>query len=263
MGSRRQSREATLLTVNLCGTDSKGRAFVERVHTANISRDGALLEGVRNRVSPGEVVAVRCEGNTGRFRVIWQQEDGSRVGLARITSATRPEDSELTAVEPDNFMRPRARVRRQHPRYKFEVPSEIRLLNAPTPMWVTSRNLSEEGCSVQTTAAVARGIELNIAFWLGAERVWAQGVVVDSLYGFGTGIKFTGMSRQDRQLLQNFLAQNKSEVSERREAEERARTQNSEPAFGIDPIAKPNRPEPEEFTVSVPLVVPEGYSILG
>ena len=263
MGSRRQSREATLLTVNLCGTDAKGRAFVERVQTANISRDGALLEGVRNCLAPGEIVAVRCEGSTGRFRVIWQQEEGSRIGLARITSATRPEDSELSASEPDTFMRPRSCVRRQHPRYKFEVASEIRLLNAPTPMWVTSRNLSLEGCSVQTTAAVQQGIELNIAFWLGAERVWAQGVVVDSLYGFGTGIRFTSMSRQDRQLLREFLTrkENEAEISDRRLADAAAQVR-SQNAFGVSHNPR-HGAEPDEFTVSVPIYLPEGHSILG
>jgi hypothetical protein len=261
MGSRRQSREATLLTVNLCGTDSKGQAFIERVQTANISRDGALLEGVRNHLALGEMVVVRCEGNTGRFRVVWQQGEGRRLGLSRITSATRPEDSELTATGPDDFLRPRTRIRRQHPRHKFEVAAEIRLLNAPTPMWVTSRNLSEEGCSVQTTAAVPRGIELNVAFWLGEERVWAQGVVVDSLYGFGTGIRFTTMSRQDRQLLQDFLAQKKSEISDRRQAETRKQGVSPEKAFGSRHSAGRGQSEPAEFTVTMPLMVPEGHTI--
>ena len=262
MGSRRQSREATLLAVNLCGTDSKGRAFIERVQTANISRGGALLEGVRNRLTPGEMVVVRCEGNTGRFRVIWQEE-GGRMGLARISTA-RPEDAAPTATEPDEFLRPRKRVRRQHPRHKFEVAAEIRLLNAPTPMWVTSRNLSEEGCSVQTTAAVPREIELNIAFWLGAERVWAQGVVVDSLYGFGTGIRFTSMSRQDRQLLLDFLAKNESEISDRRQAEARNQTAESQSdAVGSERSAgRHDQVELAEFVVTVPLTLPGNRTVL-
>jgi PilZ domain-containing protein len=181
------------------------------------------------------------------------------MGLARITSANRPEDAEPTLTEPDNFLRPRTRARRAHPRHKFEVAAEIRLLNAPTPMWVTSRNLSQEGCSVQTTAAVPRGIELNVAFWLGEERVWAQGVVVDSLYGFGTGIRFTSMSRQDRQLLQNFLAQNKSEISDRRQTEARVPDKAFAPHHEASRVGQA---EPSEFIITVPLHLPVGSSVL-
>ena len=92
MGSRRQSRTVAALAVNVCGTDVSGRAYIERATTQNISRDGAMLEGVRCGLRMGDIVVVRCADNTGRFRVIWEQRDRSdarRVGLARLTSSSR------------------------------------------------------------------------------------------------------------------------------------------------------------------------------
>src|ERR1700758_4553852 len=110
MGCRRQSRTATTLAVSLCGTDAKGRAYIERVVTHNISRDGALLEGVRCPARIGDAVVVRCADNTGRFRVIWEQADGRetrRIGLARLTPSNRIEYLEAAATEPDQYLRPR------------------------------------------------------------------------------------------------------------------------------------------------------------
>lgn len=261
MGSRRQSREATPLIVNLCGTDSKGCAFIERVQTANISRDGALLEGVRNRLVPGDVVVIRCEGNTGRFRVIWRQDDSNRLGLARIPTGSRSEDAQLPTAEPDDYLRPRLHSRRHHPRHKCEVAAELRLQNMQTPMWVTSRNLSEEGCSVQTTEAVPRSTELNIALWLGEVKIWAQGVVVNSLYGFGTGIRFTSMSRQDRQQLQDFLAQRESEISDRRQSQAGSQSSEAGAFYFHRGTGKGSHSAHSEFVVTVPLSLQEGATV--
>lgn len=250
MGCRRQSRTSAALAVNLCGTDTRGHAYIERAVTYNISRDGAQLGGVRCPVRTGDTVVVRCADNTGRFRVIWQQmeaDGGNRVGLARLTSVTRVEDLEAAEPEADDYRHPRSRVRRLQERYKCEVAAELRLKNIQTPMWVTSVNLSEEGCSVNTLVSVPAHTELNIAMWLGAEKVWAQGVVVSSLYGLGTGIKFTSMSRQGREHLQEFLAAQGELVGERRGQGEPGSLEI------LDPRERPR--EQTEFTVSIPLLV--------
>ena len=250
MGCRRQVRSAATLAVNLCGTDARGQAYIERTVTSNISRDGALLRGVRCPVRTGDTVVVRCAENTGRFRVIWQEMDGNgarRVGVARLTSLNRVEDLEAAEPEADDYQRPRSRIRRQHARYECEVAAELRIKHIHTPMWVTSVNLSEQGCSVNTLVSVPAMTELNIAMWLGAEKVWAQGVVVSSLYGLGTGIKFTSQSRQGREHLLEFLAQQKETVAERRGQEV------AEVLEILEPRETPRGEQ--EFTVSIPLLV--------
>lgn len=260
MGCRRQSRTATALAVNLCGTDASGRAFIERVITHNISRDGALLEGVRWPVRTGDIVVVRCADQTGRFRVIWERPDGGGtrcIGLARLSSASRIEDLEASDTEPDTYLRPRKLARRMHPRFKCEVAAELRLKDIRTPMWVTSTNLSEEGCSVNTMVSVPAMTELTIAMWLGQEKVWAQGVVVSSLYGMGTGIRFTSLSRQGKEHLREFLHTQKECVTDRR-AE----------ADAVTPVPtgtrrEANKKDAAEFTVSIPLVIYEDTPVLG
>jgi hypothetical protein len=251
MGCRRQSRNAAAITANVCGTDSAGRVFMERVTTHNISRDGALLEGVRCALRPGDIVVVRCGENTGRFRVIWEQREGAgsrRLGVARLTSSACLEDWESSVPEQDDYLHPRKQVRRQSSRYRCEIAAELRLKNISTPMWVTSFNLGEDGCAVNTLVSVPPGTELNIAMWLGKNKVWAQGIVVTSLYGLGTGIHFTTMSRQGREYLKDFLATQTELLSDRR--------------LDTVPTAPAPKEDRSEFTVSVPLVIYEDVPVL-
>jgi len=111
-------------------------------------------------------------------------------------------------------------------------------------MWVTSVNLGEDGCAVNTLVSVPAGTELNIAMWLTGEKVWAQGIVVTSLYGLGTGIHFTSMSKQGREHLRSFLAQQTEVIADRR----------TESAGEIQPCLASEEKEREEFIVSIPLV---------
>src|ERR1700674_4532425 len=84
MGCRRQPRIPMTLTATVCGMDAKGRSFLDRVQVLNLSRGGALLEDVSCAVRVGDVVALRCEGSTRRYRVTWEQStsEGRRIGLA-------------------------------------------------------------------------------------------------------------------------------------------------------------------------------------
>lgn len=250
MGCRRQSRRATELAVSLCGTDAKGRAYLERVVTRNISRDGALLEGVRGPVRVGDTVVVRCADNTGRFRAMWEkyEKDGTkRLGLRRLTPSNCIEDYDFPENEADEYKHPRVAARRRSVRYKCEIAAELRLKHIQTPMWVTSVNLGEDGCAVNTLVSVPAGTELNIAMWLAGEKVWAQGIVVTSLYGLGTGIHFTGMSRQGREYLRSFLAKQTEVIADRR----------TESLTNPAPCLVTEDEEREEFTVSIPLVYEE------
>jgi hypothetical protein len=233
MGCRRQSRTATTLKVNLCGTDSNGRAFIERVHTANISRDGAYLDGVKNDLRPGDVVVLRCEGNTGRFRVVWDKpaENGKKIGLPRLVTPKFTNDAIGVIEEHDNFIRPRMHARRRAQRYECEVAAELHIKNVKIPMWVTTMNLGEGGCGVQTVVAVPENTEVNAAFWLDDTKIWVQGVVVSSLYGLGTGIRFTAMSKAAREQLKEFLAGRGVIAADRRESLEQG--------------SETTRPEPE------------------
>lgn len=219
MGCRRQPRLPMTLTATVCGMDAKGRSFLDRVRVLNLSRDGALLEDVSCAVSVGDVVALRCEGATRRFRVTWERStgEGRRIGLAGVGPAPSTLDSWLPASGDDDFVRPRVNVRREQARYQCELAVELRLQDVPTPMWVTASDISEEGCRVQVPHAMERDTDLSIALWLDGERVWAHGKVTHSMYGCGTGIRFTKLDRATQERIA-ALARKDATVSDRRDA---------------------------------------------
>lgn len=207
------------LSVSLCGMDAKGRAFVEHVRTRDVSRDGAQLEGVLGALKIGESVALRCDGSTSRFRVIWEQSgegDARNLGLARSGISALPTDCELPASASDDYLRPRALRRRRYARFKCEVAVEIKLRETKNPMWVTTSDVGEGGCRVQVPQMVQPLSDVNVGLWLDGIKVWVEGTVTHSVYGWGTGIRFRGLHEDAREKLASIIQEQDGEVSDRR-----------------------------------------------
>jgi hypothetical protein len=220
MGCRRQPRLPMILTASLCGMDAKNRAFLERVRVTNLSRDGVLIENVESAVKVGDLVTLRCEDTTRRFRVIWERcvGEGRRIGLTGVGPVPTIADTcWLPASAADEYVRPRVTIRRESSRYECEIAVEMRIRDVATPMWVTANDISEAGCRVQVPHAMEPDTVVSIALWLDGERVWMQGKVTHSLYGCGTGIEFTKMERAALLRIANALANSETEVSDRRE----------------------------------------------
>jgi hypothetical protein len=207
------------LAATVCGIDAKGRSFLDRVQVLNLSRDGALLEDVSCAVRVGDVVALRCEGSTRRYRVTWEQStsEGRRIGLASAGGVPGMASNWLPNAAPDDYIRPRTAVRRGFARHVREIAVEIRLRDLSSPMWVTACDLSEGGCRVLVPHAMTPGTELSVALWLDGERVWMQGEVTHSIYGCGTGIRFTKMDRVAQERITILIASDGTQVSDRRE----------------------------------------------
>jgi hypothetical protein len=220
MGSRRQPRIPMALSASVCGMDTKGRAFVERVRVRNVSRDGALLEAVDCAVTVGDLVSVRCEENTGRFRVIWEQaaDEGRRVGLARSGPMPMAADCELPAAGRDEYLRPRGASRREKTRYACEIAAEVKIRGTRMPLWVTASDLSEGGCRVQVPHALTPMTEVSVALWLDEEKIYILGTVAHCIYGCGTGIQFRHLPLSVQQKLAAFVANLPLKAPDRRES---------------------------------------------
>ena len=219
MGCRRQPRVPMTLGATVCGMDAKGRPFLDRVQVLNLSRDGALLEDVTCAVSVGDLVALRCEAITRRYRVIWEQStsEGRRIGLAGTGAAPAIAGGWLPASDVDDFVRPRVTVRREHARQVCEIAVEMRVREISTPMWITACDLSEGGCRVQVPHAMTPETEVSVALWMDGEKVWVQGNVTHSIYGCGTGIRFKKLDRVARERIANLVASSDTTASDRRE----------------------------------------------
>ncbi|HUB02200.1 MAG TPA: hypothetical protein VL983_05925 [Terriglobales bacterium] len=88
LGKRRDPRIEIALPVLLSGIDVKGRPLDQRVMTVNISRRGALLEGIHGVLSERDEVSLTRGRKKEQFRVTRVMNDdsgmGARVGVAAI-----------------------------------------------------------------------------------------------------------------------------------------------------------------------------------
>lgn len=99
MDRRQKSRVATQLPVRVWGMDSKAQAFTQLARVRNISRNGALVEGMLRMVKPGEVLHIQFGEEQALFRVVWAGKPGGQregeMGVQGLSSEPRIWDLDL------------------------------------------------------------------------------------------------------------------------------------------------------------------------
>jgi len=92
LGKRRDPRIDLALSVLLTGTDVRGRPLNQRVMTINISRRGALLDGIHGKLGVGDIILLARSQKTEQFRVAWVGGDDSpaagQIGVAAVDPNT-------------------------------------------------------------------------------------------------------------------------------------------------------------------------------
>lgn len=102
LGKRRDPRIDIALPVLLSGTDVSGRPLDQRVITINVSRRGALLEGVHGMLNLGDDVFLARLQKKEQFRVAWVGGEGGpgegQIGVAALDPNTTFWDEVLEAT---------------------------------------------------------------------------------------------------------------------------------------------------------------------
>jgi hypothetical protein len=102
LGKRRDPRIDLALPVLLTGTDVSGRPLDQRVMTVNISRRGALLEGIHGILGPGNKISLARLHKKEQFRVTWVRATDTpaagQIGVAAVDPNTSFWDEVLEAT---------------------------------------------------------------------------------------------------------------------------------------------------------------------
>jgi PilZ domain-containing protein len=92
LGKRRDPRIDLALPVLLTATDVRGRPLDQRVMTVNISRRGALLEGIHGLLGPGAIITLARGRNREQYRVAWVGAEDTpaagQIGVAAVDPNT-------------------------------------------------------------------------------------------------------------------------------------------------------------------------------
>ncbi|MFZ0802719.1 MAG: PilZ domain-containing protein [Terriglobales bacterium] len=78
MDRRQKQRVAAQLSVRVWGMDAKAQPFTQLVRVRNISRNGALVEGMQRMVKPGEVIHLQFGDEQAPFKVVWAGKPGGQ-----------------------------------------------------------------------------------------------------------------------------------------------------------------------------------------
>lgn len=208
MGKRAEPRKLIQLPVRIFGTDKDGRIFSENVQTIDMSRSGVKLAGVKARLTVDEIVGVTHGAYKVHFRVKWVGQPGTpsegQLGLLNLTPERPLWDATLPAGLQDNFKPESLGDRRKFPRVKCTVSVEIKA-EGDTTMWGKASDLSVGGCFVEMAIPLKQDSKFEISLWLDQTKLRIKGAVASTAPGFGIGVRFEGLSPQDRELLNTFV----------------------------------------------------------
>lgn len=88
MDRRHETRVDVSLPVRIWGVDNYAAPFMQLARARNISHEGAVIQGIRCQIKPGEIVDVQYEGHKAQFQVIWAGQTGTRnegeIGIAKL-----------------------------------------------------------------------------------------------------------------------------------------------------------------------------------
>lgn len=94
---------------------------------------------------------------------------------------------------------------RQHPRYKVALPVEVSSPQDRVPVRAQVADICLGGCYVEMSFTKNIAAEVDLTLWIDGKKICASGVVVSSHPSFGNGIKFTHVTPDSQERLQNFV----------------------------------------------------------
>ena len=209
MGKRRDPRIEAKLPVRIAGIDVNGRPLLQMVTTRNISRRGALLEGVQGAFKLEEIISLTYKNNKARFRVSWMGNTGTdragQMGVQSIDPAKCIWDASTLPPAAADTYAAKAKERRQHRRVPCKLGAELYVQGSEALVRADVRNISEGGCFVEMPTLPPDKPRLKIIVWADDNKLAMQGVVASRRPGFGISIKFTEMTENVRQELQRLV----------------------------------------------------------
>jgi len=99
--------------------------------------------------------------------------------------------------------------RRTHPRYKFIAAVEVVAAESGARIETRVRDLSQQGCYVDTNSALSLGTVTDVRITKGAQLFEARARVVYSRAGKGMGLVFTDIEAEQLRTLETWLAESR------------------------------------------------------
>src|SRR6266446_4300992 len=133
--------------------------------------------------------------------------------LAGADHQTPPRDEFIAPVEVEKPADPSAVLagadRRIHPRYEFVAAVEVVAAESGARIETRVRDLSQQGCYVDTNNALALGTVTDVRITKGAQLFEARARVVYSRASKGMGLVFTAIESEQLRTLETWLVESR------------------------------------------------------
>src|SRR5882672_5065207 len=191
----------------LAGADRQtppGDEFIAPVEVEKPGSDPAALAGTDYVIDLGDEFLASIEG---------EKAAGDSVALAEADHGAPPRDEFTAAVEEEKAGGPSAAPagadRRTHPRYEFVAAVEVVAAESGARIETRVRDLSQQGCYVDTNNALPLGTVTDVRITKGAQLFEARARVVYSRATKGMGLVFTAIEPEQRGILETWLAESR------------------------------------------------------
>jgi PilZ domain-containing protein len=181
-----------------------GDEFIAPAEVKEAGSNPTALAGADYAIDLGDELVVAVETETPAEPLVTLDEaDGQ----------TPPRDEFIATVEAKKPPEPPAALagadRRIHPRYEFTAAVEVIAAESGARMETRVRDLSQQGCYVDTSDALPLGTVTDVRIKKGAQRFEAPGRVVYSRSGKGMGLVFTAIEPEHLRTLEAWLAESR------------------------------------------------------
>ncbi len=170
----------------------------------NSPSDSAVLARADEQTHPGDELIATVEV---------EMPASDSVTLADADYHTHPGDEFDAAVDAEKPAGPSVALagadRRTHPRYEFTAAVEVVAAESGARMETRVRDLSQQGCYVDTNDALPLGTVTDVRIVKGAQLFEAPARVVYSRASKGMGLVFTAIEPEQLQTLETWLAESR------------------------------------------------------
>jgi hypothetical protein len=172
-----------------------------------------VKEPDRDPIAPAEEDYVIDLGDEFVAAVEEEKAASDSVTLAKADDDTHSGDEFIAAAEGEKAAGPSTAPtgadRRTHPRYEFVAAVEVVAAESRARIETRVRDLSQQGCYVDTSDVLPLGTVTDVRITKGAQLFDAHARVVYSRAGKGMGLVFTAIEPEQRGTLEKWLAESR------------------------------------------------------
>jgi PilZ domain len=181
-----------------------GDEVIASVEMKDPGSDPIALAGEDCVIDLGDELLATVEG---------ERPPNDSVTLAEADDDTPSGDEFIAAAEGEKATGPSTAAtgadRRTHPRYEFVAAVEVVAAESRARIETRVRDLSQQGCYVDTSNVLPLGTVTDVRITKGAQLFDAHARVVYSRAGKGMGLVFTAIEPEQRGILEKWLAESR------------------------------------------------------